>query len=106
MEDIKKEIDQIIINGLMMTSNDYDWNAIRIYDRNRLLKLVIDPLRKYAFENCGPCIKDYFEPDLQTSTPKKKISYRVKDPGALIDHNLSKMCSSSYGVLPFSEKMH
>ncbi|KII72155.1 E3 ubiquitin-protein ligase UBR1 [Thelohanellus kitauei] len=63
MEEIKRRIESIIIDGLLVTSNDSEKDIRLIYSKTRLYTLVGSPLEDYIFEGSGPDIKQWFESD-------------------------------------------
>ncbi|KII65634.1 E3 ubiquitin-protein ligase UBR1 [Thelohanellus kitauei] len=63
MEEIRSRIESIIINGLLVTSNDSEKDIRLIYSKTKLDTLVGSPLEDYIFEGSGPDIKQWFESD-------------------------------------------
>ncbi|KII71328.1 E3 ubiquitin-protein ligase UBR1 [Thelohanellus kitauei] len=61
MEDIKSRLDSIIINGLLVTSNDTEIDVSQVYGKNKLMKLVGVPLENYIFEGCDLDFKQWFQ---------------------------------------------
>ncbi|KII62947.1 E3 ubiquitin-protein ligase ubr-1 [Thelohanellus kitauei] len=71
MEEVRRRIDNIIINGLLVTSNDTGADANKIYSNDKLETLVGVPLEEYIFEGFDPEIKQWFDSDegnLETCT--------------------------------------
>ncbi|KII61020.1 E3 ubiquitin-protein ligase UBR1 [Thelohanellus kitauei] len=63
MEEVKRRIDIIIINGLLIASNDSATGVSEIYSKSRLENLVGGPLKKYVFEGFDPDINEWFDSD-------------------------------------------
>ncbi|KII67081.1 E3 ubiquitin-protein ligase ubr-1 [Thelohanellus kitauei] len=59
MEEIKRRIDEITINGLLVTSNDSGTYVSQIYSKERLESLVGQFLEKYVFEGFGFMVKGW-----------------------------------------------
>ncbi|KII63745.1 E3 ubiquitin-protein ligase UBR2 [Thelohanellus kitauei] len=60
---IKNRIDNIIINGLLVASNDYSTEIDKLYSTVQLEYLVGTFLKEYLFEGFGPDIKQWFDSD-------------------------------------------
>ncbi|KII72153.1 E3 ubiquitin-protein ligase UBR1 [Thelohanellus kitauei] len=71
MEETKRRIDSIIVQGLLITSNDTGTDVNQIYANHKLETLVAVPLKEYILEGFGPEIKHWFdsnEGNLETCT--------------------------------------
>ncbi|KII63193.1 hypothetical protein RF11_07874 [Thelohanellus kitauei] len=63
MEEVRSRVDSIIINGLLVTSNDTGTDPSQIYSKSRMEKIVCDELVEYIFEWVGFDVKEWFDSD-------------------------------------------
>ncbi|KII64787.1 hypothetical protein RF11_03392 [Thelohanellus kitauei] len=102
MEEIKGRIDKIIINGLLITSNDYKADAVDIYYLSRFYKLVTEPLEEFVFEGFGNGILN--ESDFCALSKCTRILCPADHLCACIDHQKTNTCNSCNSGFPCSER--
>ncbi|KII63970.1 E3 ubiquitin-protein ligase UBR1 [Thelohanellus kitauei] len=76
MDETKRRIDNIIINGLMVTSNDEERYISQYFSRNRLEVVVREPLKEYILEELDPNIKALF----YLESRDLKTCFKIFDP--------------------------
>ncbi|KII62744.1 E3 ubiquitin-protein ligase UBR1 [Thelohanellus kitauei] len=62
-EEVRRNIENFIVNGLLITSNDNTTDLDKVFNRPRLEKLVGRPLKDYTFEGFGDEVKEQFFSD-------------------------------------------
>ncbi|KII68620.1 E3 ubiquitin-protein ligase UBR1 [Thelohanellus kitauei] len=99
MEERKDKIDAIIINGLMVTSNDKRNSVKEIYDKDRLLTLVGVPLKQYLFEGFSPDVKEWFDSDDGKLSKCNNVIFKDDLSSRCIEcerHNECRICEDCF----------
>ncbi|KII65255.1 E3 ubiquitin-protein ligase UBR1 [Thelohanellus kitauei] len=98
-EEIKDKIDEIIINGLLLTSSDKRNSPTLIYEKNSLKTLIGVPLEQYLFEALGPDAKQWFDSDDGKLPKCTKIIFKDDLNNRCIDcerHNGCCICEDCF----------
>ncbi|KII64785.1 hypothetical protein RF11_03390 [Thelohanellus kitauei] len=104
MAQIRGRIDEILINGMLVTSNDARADVTDIYHRCRLKELVTKPLKEFALEGFGSGIRDEFDFGFAANPKFINILDQEEDFYAGINHQKTNTCSPCYSHFRCSER--
>ncbi|KII62365.1 E3 ubiquitin-protein ligase UBR1 [Thelohanellus kitauei] len=106
MDEIKRRIDNIFINGLLVTTNESGKHVNQLFSNARLETLVGARLKEFIFEEHGPAVKAWFYSDFGALEMCTKVFKPGENVYTCIDCQKNGTCTMCYDCFQHSEHVH